>query len=95
MKNIVIGIMIKKTDKTGHLHQLEGKALVKDAVDLRATRQVGGVHLISRPFDALLKVHGKLLHHPADCAQYTGKVLTSGTAEMCICECLHPCVRLH
>lgn len=62
---------------TGHLHQLEGKALMKDAVDLRSTRQVGGVHLISRPFDALLKVHTKLLHHPADCTQNTRKDFTS------------------
>lgn len=54
-----------------HLHQLKGKAFVKDAVDLRSAGQVGGVHLISRPFDALLKVHAKLLHHPADCTQYT------------------------
>ncbi len=61
---------------TGHLHQLEGKALMKDAVDLRSTRQVGGVHLISRSFNALLKVHPKLLHHPADCTQHTRNVLT-------------------
>lgn len=62
---------------TGHLHQLEGKALMKDAVDLRSTRQVRGVHLISRPFNALLKVHAKLLHHPAGCTQYTRNVLIS------------------
>lgn len=39
---------------------------MKDSVDLRSAGQVGGVHLVSGPFNALLKVHTKLLHHPTD-----------------------------
>ena len=63
-----------------HLHQLEGKTLVKYTVDLRTTGQVGRVHLISRPLDALLKVQGELLHHPAHQAQrpQQGLKLTDG-----------------
>lgn len=56
---------------TGHLHQLEGEALMKDPVDLCTTGQVGGIHLISRPLYALLKVHTKLLHHPIKVTQHT------------------------
>lgn len=37
---------------------------MKDSVDLGTTGQVGGIHLVSRPFNTLLKVHTKLLHHP-------------------------------
>lgn len=50
--------------KKAHLHQLKRKALMEDAVDLCTTRQIGGIHLVSRSLYALLKVHAKLLNHP-------------------------------
>ncbi len=37
---------------------------MENAVDLGATRQLIGVHLVPRALNALLKVHPKLLHHP-------------------------------
>lgn len=47
-----------------NLDQFEGKAFMEDAVDLGATRQLIGVHLVPRALNALLKVYTKLLHHP-------------------------------
>ena len=55
---------ITKRTTTFYLDEFEGEALMKDAVDLGSAGQVGGVHLISRPLDALFKVHAELLHHP-------------------------------
>lgn len=49
-----------------HLNQLKRKALVEDAIDPRSPRQLHRVHLISRTLDALLEIHGKLLHHPLE-----------------------------
>lgn len=46
------------------LDQLKREALMEDAVDLGSTRQLNGVHLIARTFDALLEVHRELLNHP-------------------------------
>lgn len=46
------------------LDQLKREALVEDAVDLGSARQLDGVHLIARTFDALLEVHRELLNHP-------------------------------
>lgn len=86
-------LIIGMKTSISHLHQLKGKAFVKDAVDLRSARQVGGVHLISRPFDALLKVHAKLLHHPADCTKYIVKYNYSAVMSirvrlhLCVCVC--------
>lgn len=37
---------------------------MKEAVDLGTTRKLIGVHLVPGAFNALLKVHTKLLHHP-------------------------------
>lgn len=37
---------------------------MEEAVDLGAARQLVGVHLVPGAFNALLKVHTKLLHHP-------------------------------
>lgn len=52
-------------ERNGYLDQFEGEAFMEDAVDLRPSRQLVGVHLIPGPFDPLLKVHRELLHHPA------------------------------
>lgn len=58
-------LFLEVTPPAAHLHQLKGEALVENAVDLGAARQVGCVHLIPRTLDAFFKVHCKLLHHPA------------------------------
>lgn len=47
-----------------YLHKLKWESFVKDAIDPGATREFIGVNLISRTFNALLKVHSKLLNHP-------------------------------
>lgn len=67
-----------------HLHQLEGEALVKDAVDLCPSGQVGRVDLIPRAFDALLKVHRKLLHHPAQGSPGSCRPADT-SARVCVC----------
>lgn len=59
-----MGVSDSSSRPSPYLHQLKGKALVEDAIDAGAPRQLQGVDLISRAFDSLLKVHSKLLDHP-------------------------------
>lgn len=47
-----------------YLHQFKGETLMEDAVDPSSSRQLIGVNLVSRAFNAFLKVHSKLLDHP-------------------------------
>lgn len=73
---------------SSHLHQLKGKALVKNAIDLGTTRQVRGVHLIPRTFNALLKIHAKLLHHPTMSHKITEMSWHLQTLHLCVCAVL-------
>lgn len=59
-------IQLKALWSKPHLHQLERKPFMKNAVDLCTTRQIGRIHLISRSLNAFLKVHPELLDHPVN-----------------------------
>lgn len=47
-----------------YLHQFKGETLMEDAVNPSSSWQLIGINLVSRAFNAFLKVHGKLLDHP-------------------------------
>lgn len=78
-----------------YLHQLKGKALMKDAVDAGSPGQLQCVYLISGAFNSLLKVHSKLLDHPsrngkrsrqefsAQPRNYTKRAMSSASYEGC------------